>query len=544
MKNRNRNMGSALIITLFVIIIMVAFAGSYVAVTAKHSQASDYNLETTMSFYAAESGLDACLSSLNNSGTGIVLGDLPGVSGTGMSFSMTNQQADGIDNDNNGIVDDADEAGNYSGAWYQSRPTAVPQFFPWGNDNLDNDGDAEIDEADEKDTYVGKLYSAGSAGGHVTTIAAEVIATRSSAFAMAMFGDDFVTIAGANAMTDSYNSGKGSYVDQLTTWGDNGRDDDGDGVLDEQDETTHANGMGDVGTNGIITLNGQPIVFGDVAYFEGLDLGSGAIYGNIGQMPTEIALDAIPQSEIDNAMINNNNANIMSVMERDVVIEKQVPTEQEVWVWEDFNCGAPGCPKCRDGALGCKRKVLKTIIIMETIFETVKEVVSAPIVPAPTNLNVAPNESVSLPPGTYYFDSIDVKGDVHIGDGVTIYCTGDVSFQTSSKVFNTGRKPTDLTLLCTGENIKLNANVDFYGAIYAPNAAIDITSNFTDLYGSIVGKSIRMMGNAAFHYDEALGEKGWSPRFLWAIKSWELKESFSAEGRQGNMSYDDYYEID
>jgi hypothetical protein len=486
MKTRSPQLGSALIVTLFVIVVMVAFAGSYVAVTIKHSTASDDNIDTSMSFYAAESGLDACLASLNNMYDGRVVGYLPGIAGQGMSFRKVEAATDGIDNDNNGVVDDTGETGTYSGAWYQARPTGAFVFLNGGDDGLDNDDDTEVDEGDEKDTYIGEIFSAGSAGGYVTTICARVLATRSSAFTMAMFGDNYVTITGAKAMTDSYDSRKGSYVDQLTTWGANGLDDDGDGMTDEHDETTHANGEGNIGTNGLVTLNGQPVLFGDVTYFEGINLGQGAVYGNIGQIPTKIALDPIPQSELDTAAVSNNNANILRVVKNQVLV---------------------------------------------------------PIVPAPTSLNVKPNESVLLPAGTYYFDSIDVKGNVTLDGNVTIYCTGDVKFQTASKVFNMRQKPTDLTLLCTGTSLRLCANVDFYGAIYAPNADIDITSNFTNLYGSVVGKSIKMAGNAAFHYDEALGDKGWSPRFLWAITSWEIRHNFSARHKPGGSSFENYYKL-
>lgn len=544
MKTRHSQQGSALIVTLFVIIILVAFAGSYVAVTVKHSVASDNNIASVMSFYAAESGLDACLASLNNMGNGHVHGHLPGIAGPGMSFHSVAARTDGIDNDGNGVIDDAGETGTYAGAWYQAQPTGAFDFFAWGADRLDNDEDGEIDEADEKDTYTGEIFSVGSAGGYVTTVCARVIGIRSSVFTMAIFGDESVDIAGAKTLTDSYDSHKGSYVDQLTTWGKNNKDDDGDGEVDEWDETTHANNQGNVGSNGIIRLKGQPDIFGDVLYFAGLDIGKGRIYGNVAQMPTKIALDPITPSELAAAAANNNNANIMLMREVEVQVEKTRQVPREIEVWEDFNCGNRRCNKCRGGALGCKRKVRKTIWVTETYFEKEKVIRSTRIEPPPTSLDVKPKETVSLPAGTYYFESIDVKGDVHIDGNVIIYCTGDVKFRCSSKVFNTSRKPTDLTLLSTGAEVELTANVDFYGAIYAPNARIKIKSNETDLFGSVVGKTIELGGNAAVHYDEALGDKGWSPRFLWAITSWEIRHKFSAESRNGGRTFEQYYELD
>ncbi|MDQ7780353.1 MAG: hypothetical protein RDV41_11710 [Planctomycetota bacterium] len=478
--------GSVLVVVLFVIAIMIAFTATYVAVSARHSQISGENVSATRAFYAAESGLDACLSELNNAGDGSVVFALPSVAGQGISSRAADESLDGIDNNDNGLVDDDTELGAYTGAWYQAKPAGAFQYFPWSSDGQDNDNDGQTDEWDEKDHYLGEVLAAGSASGYVVTVRAKISGTRASAFSWAMFGDEYVTITGADALTDSYHSGRGTYDSQLTTWDDNDLDDDGDTAVDEEDERTHANLEGDVGTNGVVTLNGQPLLFGDLSYFDGMRLGQGAVCGEIGKLPTPIVLDPIPQADIDAAAASNDNAGIMV---------------------QD----GPGAPE--------------------------------PINPVPGDLNIGPNDTCILAPGTYYFTSMTVKGDVQIDGSVTIYCVGDIDFQASSNVFNTGQKPTDLTILSTGDEIKLCANVDFYGAIYAPNAYIDINSNFSDFYGSVVGKGIMMAGNAAFHYDEALAEDGWSPRFLWAIQSWEIRSRFSAEARVGSKSFEDYHAV-
>jgi hypothetical protein len=52
--------------------------------------------------------------------------------------------------------------------------------------------------------------------------------------------------------------------------------------------------------------------------------------------------------------------------------------------------------------------------------------------------------------------------------------------------------------------------------LYAPNADITITGDF-DFNGSLVGKSVKLSGNAAFHYDEALNAG--KPDYV--VSSWE-----------------------
>ena len=43
----------------------------------------------------------------------------------------------------------------------------------------------------------------------------------------------------------------------------------------------------------------------------------------------------------------------------------------------------------------------------------------------------------------------------------------------------------------------------FVGTIYAPNAAIDIDSNF-ELFGAIVARSLHLDSDSKIHYDESL----------------------------------------
>jgi hypothetical protein len=55
------------------------------------------------------------------------------------------------------------------------------------------------------------------------------------------------------------------------------------------------------------------------------------------------------------------------------------------------------------------------------------------------------------------------------------------------------------------QSIKIAGKGALSGVVYAPNANITINGN-GDVQGSVVGKNITLTGNAAFHYDESLGQ--------------------------------------
>ena len=53
--------------------------------------------------------------------------------------------------------------------------------------------------------------------------------------------------------------------------------------------------------------------------------------------------------------------------------------------------------------------------------------------------------------------------------------------------------------------VVLDSNVDFYGAIYAPGAAVEINSH-ARIYGGVSGKAVFVDSNAKIHYDEDLAD--------------------------------------
>jgi Tfp pilus assembly protein PilX len=68
------------------------------------------------------------------------------------------------------------------------------------------------------------------------------------------------------------------------------------------------------------------------------------------------------------------------------------------------------------------------------------------------------------------------------------------------KLWGTGAKD------ATPQIIKIAGNGALSGVVYAPNGNVTINGN-GDVMGSVVAKNISLVGNAQFHYDEALGQQ-------------------------------------
>jgi len=91
------------------------------------------------------------------------------------------------------------------------------------------------------------------------------------------------------------------------------------------------------------------------------------------------------------------------------------------------------------------------------------------------------------------------------GQSVTIYTNGDLTMNSNNDL-NVGNEAKHFVVYgtsLTSQTITLDSNVQVYGCIYAPNAAVTLNSN-TDVFGSIIGNTIRLDSNAAVHYDESL----------------------------------------
>jgi hypothetical protein len=119
------------------------------------------------------------------------------------------------------------------------------------------------------------------------------------------------------------------------------------------------------------------------------------------------------------------------------------------------------------------------------------------------NLTLDASANLMLPEGTYYFDSITLRGDsrITIRGPTTIYVAGDIVESGTGFVNNT-EDPSNLMIVCGGSHVELNGSSPFYGQILAPDA--DVTLGGTsDFYGEVIGETVWMLGDFQFHVDES-----------------------------------------
>ena len=132
-------------------------------------------------------------------------------------------------------------------------------------------------------------------------------------------------------------------------------------------------------------------------------------------------------------------------------------------------------------------------------------------------LNVSGNRTVQLGEGTYWFSSLSVTGNARIRTtgAVKIYVTGSVDIG-GNGIATAGNLPPNFLLYGTVDpsnaankctSVLIHGNGSFYGAVYAPDAAVQIAGNAAN-YGALTGDTVVINGNGGFHYDEQLGNLG------------------------------------
>jgi hypothetical protein len=119
------------------------------------------------------------------------------------------------------------------------------------------------------------------------------------------------------------------------------------------------------------------------------------------------------------------------------------------------------------------------------------------------------------------------------GGPVSVYFTGSTSFVSNMSITSNGTTAKDISLIFSSANpVSLASNASLLGTIYAPNAAVDIHSNW-GVYGAITAKTIDVASNVQIHYDEALsgGPRGGLPTLT--VSSWfERPLSVGSFGRK------------
>jgi hypothetical protein len=132
-------------------------------------------------------------------------------------------------------------------------------------------------------------------------------------------------------------------------------------------------------------------------------------------------------------------------------------------------------------------------------------------------LSITGNSTRTLNEGTYWFSSLNISGNgrLVINGAVKIYVTGSIAVG-GNGVATAGNLPPNLLMYGTVDpnnsankctSVSVHGNGNFYGSIYAPEADMQTSGNGA-VYGALTGKTVKINGNAGFHYDEALGNIG------------------------------------
>jgi hypothetical protein len=114
-------------------------------------------------------------------------------------------------------------------------------------------------------------------------------------------------------------------------------------------------------------------------------------------------------------------------------------------------------------------------------------------------------KTVAVPSGVYYLEDLIVEPKA------TLVLDGPVTFLVTGRLIVYGKietheiRPTNLRIRVEGENlpVALNTSSDVYVDLYAPGRTIEVYES-GDIYGSLVGKILRVNGEHGLHFDESI----------------------------------------
>ena len=374
---------------------------------------------------------------------------------------------------------------------------------------------------DDGGTPLFLITSTGTSSTSIKQIEAVVRLVYALPFTKALEGCDGVTIA-SNGFTDSYDSALGSYASQVipassrkdntnNEWardkGHIGTANAGADIIVDGNAQVHGNAkatryVGISGTGNPTTGLGTPANLTGYKGSPDTDSSTAVIYG----VPTENnpltpcdPLD-IPTlfSTADDIITSNNNAEIVNIQ------PPSPPNNPYNDSTEAFSLGSNDT-----FSLGSSGQTKNYHF---------------------SSFELKSNSGLTINGIVTFYISGDFEADSNTsltlssGSKLTVYVTGELEIS-SNTIANPGL-PTDLMIYssATSSNnsdykVDLSSNATITGTIYAPNAAIDISSNSNSL-GAIKGKYINASSNAQFHYDEALGRLEGYPVLSYEIISW------------------------
>ncbi|MBT4867479.1 MAG: hypothetical protein HON53_20435 [Planctomycetaceae bacterium] len=114
-------------------------------------------------------------------------------------------------------------------------------------------------------------------------------------------------------------------------------------------------------------------------------------------------------------------------------------------------------------------------------------------------------DSIDLPPGTYYFKSLNLKSGsvINISGPTVIYVEGDVDLSDGG-IVNQTLLPKNLQLYPLGTQTKLPEEIDFHGVIYSTTSAVEKDAGSAEFFGKIIGQKVKISGSGAVHVDESI----------------------------------------
>ncbi|MCH6568260.1 MAG: hypothetical protein IH801_07880, partial [Nitrospinae bacterium] len=130
-----------------------------------------------------------------------------------------------------------------------------------------------------------------------------------------------------------------------------------------------------------------------------------------------------------------------------------------------------------------------------------------PFEDGPYDLVLNNGDSITLPGGRYYFNSVVLNSSstLSVAGPTVIYVTGEFAVN-GSGIMNPGLNPQDLVVMISSTlEVQLNSSVDFSGVIYAPNAHV-VNNSSVDFYGSIMAEEVTLNSSIEVHYDESLDD--------------------------------------
>jgi hypothetical protein len=230
--------------------------------------------------------------------------------------------------------------------------------------------------------------------------------------------------------------------------------------------------------------------------------------------------------------VNGSGSDQHALLSGDIGSNGSVLMKQNSKVWGDAVCGS-----------GSSTTILGNAVCTGSTAPSETPMALPPLVfPfAPSNTNVTVNSTLDIPAGNHAYGDFAAKSNTTInvtgpatlvfrnfqmrsgsqflidttGGPVKIYVENDFTLGSNTMVRSLNYLPADVEVNLLSDNIinpevmvdldvvDFNSNAKMYGTIYAPNAHIEIDSNF-ELFGALIAKSVDLDSNCRIHYDESL----------------------------------------